>query len=133
MNVLILAAESGETADPLQLILPATAELVYGFIAFAVVAFLMAKYAFPRLGEVLDERRESIQGQMEAAEQARQEAADGDGRKKEGYVPFPVRSLQLFAHGCTLAGISGSVAGSCRSGNQLAGPSFGKCPGLPVV
>ena len=74
MNVLILAAES-EPADPLQLILPATAELVYGAIAFAIVLWLMAKYAFPKLGELLDERREAIQGQMEAAERAKQDAA----------------------------------------------------------
>lgn len=76
MNVLVLAAESSESADPLQLILPATAELVYGFIGFVVVYLIMRRYAFPALTSLLDDRREAIQGQMEAAEAARKEAAD---------------------------------------------------------
>lgn len=81
MNVLVLAAESTDEADPLQLILPATAELVYGFIAFVIVYLIMRRYAFPALTNLLDDRREAIQGQMEAAEEARQEAA----REREEY------------------------------------------------
>ncbi len=74
MNTLILAAESEASAT--QLILPATAELVYGLIAFVVVYLVMRRFAFPALTTLLDDRREAIQGQMEAAEAARQEAAD---------------------------------------------------------
>ena len=48
---------------------------MYGAIAFAVVLYLMSRYAFPKLNELLDERREAIQGQMEAAEEAKQAAA----------------------------------------------------------
>ena len=73
MNTLILAAESEASAT--QLILPATAELVYGAIAFAVVLVIMQRFAFPMLTRILDERREAIQGQMEEAEKVKQEAA----------------------------------------------------------
>ena len=74
MNYLILAAE-GDGASTLQLILPATAELAYGAIAFVIVLVLVSRFAMPKLNELLDERAAAIQGQMEAAEQARQEAA----------------------------------------------------------
>ncbi|MFT6942090.1 MAG: F-type H+-transporting ATPase subunit b [Nitriliruptoraceae bacterium] len=74
MNFLILAAEV-EPASATQLILPATAELVYGAIAFIVVLVLMTKFAFPALNKTLDERREAIQGQMEAAEATKAAAA----------------------------------------------------------
>lgn len=75
MHTLILAAEGGEAADPLQLILPATAELFYGAIAFVIVLGLMYRYAFPSLNDLLDKRSAEIQGKMEEAETARQEAA----------------------------------------------------------
>lgn len=74
MNFLILAAET-ESAGAMQLILPATAELVYGAIAFVIVLVIMQRYAFPALNDILDKRTAEIQGQMEAAEAARQEAA----------------------------------------------------------
>lgn len=77
MNYLILAAEEGADAgaSTLQLILPATAELAYGAIAFVIVLVLVSRFAMPKLNELLDERAASIQGQMEEAEKARQEAA----------------------------------------------------------
>jgi len=75
MRYLILAAESTEEASTLQVILPAYAELVYGAIAFLVVFVIVAKYAMPRMNTMLDERTEAIQGQMEAAERAKAEAA----------------------------------------------------------
>ncbi|MDX1657754.1 MAG: F0F1 ATP synthase subunit B [Nitriliruptorales bacterium] len=71
--MLILAAEEGGQAG-LSVILPAAAELVYGAIAFAIVYFVLAKYAFPRINEMLDERRDAIQGRMEEAEEAKREA-----------------------------------------------------------
>ncbi|MFT4744475.1 MAG: F-type H+-transporting ATPase subunit b [Nitriliruptoraceae bacterium] len=75
MNFLILAAAEAAPASATQLILPATAELVYGAIAFIVVLVLMTKFAFPALNKTLDERREAIQGQMEAAEATKAAAA----------------------------------------------------------
>lgn len=76
MNTLILAAAEGAEggASTLQLILPATSELAYGAIAFVIVLVLVSRFAMPRLNTLLDERAAAIQGQMEAAEQARQEA-----------------------------------------------------------
>lgn len=75
MNTLIfLAADAEGGADATQLILPATAELVYGFISFMIVFFVMRQLAWPALSNLLDERTASIQGRMEEAEKAKQEA-----------------------------------------------------------
>lgn len=72
MQHLILAAES--EGDVLGVILPAAAELVYGTVAFAIVFFILSKFAFPRLNTMLDDRRAAIQGKMEEAESRLQEA-----------------------------------------------------------
>ena len=75
MNYLILATEAAEEADgPLGIVLPAAAELVYGALAFAIVYFILAKFAFPQLNEVLEERKAAIQGKMEDADKAMAEA-----------------------------------------------------------
>ena len=68
-SLLLAAGKSG-----LDLILPATAELVWGAICFAIVAFLLAKFAFPRIKQTIDARERAIQGSHEEAEQARDEA-----------------------------------------------------------
>lgn len=72
MQHLILAAES--EGDVLGVILPAAAELVYGTVAFAIVFYILSKFAFPRLNTMLDDRRAAIQGKMEEAESRLQEA-----------------------------------------------------------
>jgi len=69
MHLLILAAE--EAKNP---ILPDPAELLFGALAFLIVFVVIAKFAMPGLNKALDERREKIQGDLEGAEQARQEA-----------------------------------------------------------
>ncbi len=68
----VLAAEEGAESG-LQL-LPDTAELIWGAVAFALLmAFLLWK-VFPRLNQTLDERAAKIQGQMQEAESQRQQA-----------------------------------------------------------
>ena len=68
MHLLILAAEA---KNP---ILPDVPELVYGTIAFVIVFLVIAKFAMPGLNKALEERRSKIQGDLEGAENAHQEA-----------------------------------------------------------
>jgi F-type H+-transporting ATPase subunit b len=56
------------------LITPALPEIIWGTIAFAVVAFALMKFAFPALKKGLKAREERIREDLEAAEQAREEA-----------------------------------------------------------
>jgi F-type H+-transporting ATPase subunit b len=69
-HLLLLAAPK----KGIDLILPATAELVWGIICFAVVAFLLIRFAFPRIRETIEARERAIQGSHEEAEKARDEA-----------------------------------------------------------
>ena len=58
------------------LITPAVSEIVWGGLAFLIVFFLLAKFAFPALKKGVKAREEKIRSDLEAAEKARQEAED---------------------------------------------------------
>jgi F-type H+-transporting ATPase subunit b len=66
----LLAAESTDKEN----LYPHAAELIVGAVAFAVIFFFMWKWVLPRVNTLLEERRQKIQGEMEKAEQAHQEA-----------------------------------------------------------
>ncbi|MGZ4151936.1 MAG: F0F1 ATP synthase subunit B [Actinomycetota bacterium] len=61
-------------ASDKQNLYPHASELVVGAVAFAILFFFMWKWVLPRIGTLLDERREKIQGEMEKAEASRVEA-----------------------------------------------------------
>jgi F-type H+-transporting ATPase subunit b len=75
--LLIFAQEEAEHAEEpsgLDLILPDTAELVWGIVCFAiVVGFLMWK-VFPKLRETIEAREKTIQDALESAESSKAEA-----------------------------------------------------------
>jgi F-type H+-transporting ATPase subunit b len=66
------AAEDCKKAK--SLFTPALPELIWGGIAFLLVAFMLIKFAFPALKKGLKQREEKIRGDLEGAEHARQEA-----------------------------------------------------------
>ncbi len=83
-RTLIVAQEGNEEEHPtteaevheptgLDLILPALPELVGGALAFAIVATLLMKKAFPKIREGLQAREDTIRGNLEAAEAAKAE------------------------------------------------------------
>jgi F-type H+-transporting ATPase subunit b len=53
---------------------PKLSELILGAIAFAILFVFMAKWVLPRINQTLEARRDKIQGDLEKAEQTRQEA-----------------------------------------------------------
>lgn len=55
-------------------ILPELDELIFGGLAFLIVFFVLAKFAFPRLRQGLEARRQKIQEDLEKAEQAKTES-----------------------------------------------------------
>jgi F-type H+-transporting ATPase subunit b len=69
---------AGQTGEPVEEehnpILPEFDELLWGSIAFLLVFFVLWRFAFPRIGELLRARTEKIQGEMEQAEETRREA-----------------------------------------------------------
>ena len=63
-------AEVSEKED----LYPHANELIIGAIAFAVLFVFMWRWVLPRVGTLLDERRQKIQGELERAEATRKEA-----------------------------------------------------------
>lgn len=70
--MLALLAVASEN-DPKDLY-PKLPELVMGVITFAILFAFMWKWVLPRVNTLLEERRQKIQGEMEAAEASHQEA-----------------------------------------------------------
>ena len=56
-------------------ILPATNELIWGALAFAVLFGLLAKFGFPAIKKGLQERTDKIQADIDAAESAKAEVS----------------------------------------------------------
>ena len=66
-----LLASAGEP-NPL---IPATAEIIVGTIAFLLLFFVLKKFAFPMFEKTYQERTEAIEGGIKKAEVAQAEAA----------------------------------------------------------
>lgn len=69
----LLAAEE-ESGGGIDLLLPATSELIAGIIAFAVVFFFIWKWAWPAINRSLEARQQAIGGQLKEAEATKAEA-----------------------------------------------------------
>ncbi len=77
-----LAEEAG---GGMELLMPHLAEFVPACIAFAIIWFIMAKFVWPVVMKTLADREEKIRGDIEAAEQSRQEAEE-DARKSAACI-----------------------------------------------
>lgn len=78
-NILFILAQEGgghaeEEPSGIDLILPDTAELVWGIICFAIVATLLMWKVFPKLRETIEAREKTIQDSLESAESSKAEA-----------------------------------------------------------
>lgn len=73
-TVVYLAAEEGDEPEGIDLVLPATDELIIGIIAFGIVFFAVWRWLLPLIQRSVDARREAITGQLTEAETAKTEA-----------------------------------------------------------
>jgi F-type H+-transporting ATPase subunit b len=67
-QLVVLAAAEAEERSGLSAILPDMAELVWGAVGFTILFVALSKFAFPKLGQMLDQRAALIQGQIDEAE-----------------------------------------------------------------
>jgi F-type H+-transporting ATPase subunit b len=67
----VVAAEAADNVNP---IAPNVSETIVGGLCFLILLVFMYRTVFPRAGEVLRQRSESIEGKLEQAERERQQA-----------------------------------------------------------
>src|SRR5690348_7945256 len=70
MLIAAVVAAVEQTSDKKDLY-PKAQELIVGAIAFGVLFVFMAKWVLPRANQVLEARRQKIQGDLEKAEEAK--------------------------------------------------------------
>lgn len=76
LPTLLAAASGGAEGEAHNPLLPATAELIWGSIAFLLLFLVLRKFAFPTVIKTLEERTASIEGKLEQAERDRAEAEE---------------------------------------------------------
>ena len=74
LRVIQIAQEAEEPANDPKHLYPPLNELIVGALAFGVLFFFVWKWVLPRLGKILEERRQKIQGSLEEAETAKRDA-----------------------------------------------------------
>jgi F-type H+-transporting ATPase subunit b len=76
-NTLVLAqAEGGEEEGGSFLVSPDIGLMIWTLLVFGISAFLLNKYAFPRIAEALDKRQHAIEESIETSERIRREAEE---------------------------------------------------------
>jgi F-type H+-transporting ATPase subunit b len=68
------AVALAETPSGADILLPKPAEFIPALIAFLIIWFVLAKLAWPSILGMMEKRQQKIQGDLDAAEQARREA-----------------------------------------------------------
>jgi len=71
--LLQLAVESTTEEEP-NPVLPPLGEIIIGLIAFAILAYVLMKYVWPRMEATFEARRDAIEGGIKRAEEAQEEA-----------------------------------------------------------
>ena len=74
--VLPAASEGGEERG--NMLLPETSDLVWGTVAFVIIAVVLLRYALPRFTKVLDERTRRIEEGLELADKAKEDQSNAE-------------------------------------------------------
>ena len=74
IGAFLLARPSTAEEEGSFLVSPALGLMIWTLLAFGVTMFVLAKVAFPRIGEALEKRANAIRENIEASERQREEA-----------------------------------------------------------
>ena len=69
-----VAALAEEENTGMKLLIPNMAEFIPACIAFLIIFFIMSKFAWPMVLKMMEDRESKIQGDLDAAEQAKEQA-----------------------------------------------------------
>ena len=92
-DTLILAAEDPSKVNP---VVPHTAEIILGLVAFLLLFFVIKKFVSPRFEALYAERTAKIEGGIEKAEQAQAEAQRTLEQYKEQLAEARAEGLQII-------------------------------------
>ena len=73
-DVLAQEEHGGEEEGGSFLVSPGLGLMIWTLILFGITMFVLSKYAFPKIGEALEKRANSVRENIEAAERTREEA-----------------------------------------------------------
>lgn len=71
LNALVIAAEEGESYNPL---IPAIYDIVWSAVCFVVILFVFWRVALPKMQILLDQRAAAIEGNIAKADEAQRKA-----------------------------------------------------------
>jgi F-type H+-transporting ATPase subunit b len=71
---LLFAAEAAEEGGGNFLVTPNVGIMIWTLLAFGITLYVLAKLAFPRIGEALDRRQRAIEEAIDASERTKAEA-----------------------------------------------------------
>lgn len=71
LNALVIAAEEGESYNPL---IPAIYDIVWSAVCFVVILFVFWRVALPKMQVLLDQRAAAIEGNIAKADEAQRKA-----------------------------------------------------------
>ncbi|MFL0565815.1 F0F1 ATP synthase subunit B [Microbacterium sp. 179-I 1D1 NHS] len=71
LNALVIAAEEGESYNPL---IPAIYDIVWSAVCFFVILFVFWRVALPKMQALLDQRAAAIEGNIAKADEAQRKA-----------------------------------------------------------
>jgi F-type H+-transporting ATPase subunit b len=118
MNVLLLAAEEVHTQAENSW-LPATDEIVWGGLAFLIIAYMLWKFALPAIKKMMNDRTERIQREIDRAESARRDAEAGAARIQSGLTNIDAETARLVADAADAAVVM-EQEGRVRIDNEVA-------------
>ena len=90
-----LAAEEENTG--MKLLMPNMAEFVPACIAFLIIWFIMAKFAWPMVLKMMEDRESKIQGDLDSAQQANAEAAAAKDAAKAKLDEAQLKANEIIA------------------------------------
>lgn len=116
-----LAAEAGGEESSSFIVSPNVGLMIWTLITFFIVLFVLRKFAFPKIQEVLDKRRELIEGSIDHAEQVRKEADELLAEYRERLSEARVQAEEIVARSrrASEAAEAESVAAGKRTREEL--------------
>lgn len=97
MALMPTTALAEEERGGIQLLIPTLAELIPACIAFLVVYVILAKLVWPSVVKMMDEREKALNGQYEAAEEAKRRLADTDAQCAQQLAEAHAQAADIVA------------------------------------